>query len=115
MISAIINIFYLLIDSLSMMSELCIMHVPIMRYRGTLPENPSRKIWWLGVCADLSKMLGIHLVAVKFFVLLYKPLGLGRIFYFIYYSFIKNSVFIPQLTPEHEVQIIKIKSCYLGS
>ena len=67
----------------------------------------------LGV--DLSKTLGIHVVAVRFFVLLFKPLGLGLIFYFIYYWFIINKVFIPLLTPEHEIQITKIKSYYFGS
>jgi len=53
--------------------------------------------------------------AVRFFVLLYTPLGLGMIFYFIYYWFIINRVSIPLLTPEHEIQITKIKSYYIGS
>ena len=98
-----------------MVPAFCIIHGLIWRYRGTLPEHPSSKIWWLGVCADLSKTLGIHVVAVRFFVLLYAPLGLGLIFYFIYYWFIINRVSIPLLTPEHEIQITKIKSYYFGS
>ncbi|MDP6431750.1 MAG: hypothetical protein QGI65_05595, partial [SAR324 cluster bacterium] len=76
MISALINTFYLLIGLLSMVSAFCIMHGLIRRYRGTLPELPSSKIWWLGVCADLSKTLGIHVVTVRLFVLLYTPLRL---------------------------------------
>ena len=115
MISVLINTFYHLIGLLSMVPAFCIMHGLIRRYRGTLPEHPSSKFWWLGVCADLSKTLGIHVVAVRFFVLLYTPLGLGLIFYFIYYWFIINRVSIPLLTPEHEIQITKIKSYYFGS
>jgi len=115
MISALINTFYLLVVLFSMVHAFCIMHGLILRYRGTLPEHPSSKIWWLGVCADLSKTLGIHVVAVRFFVILYILLGLGLIFYFIYYWLVINRVSSPPLTPEHEVQIIKIKSCYLGS
>ena len=82
---------------------------------GTLPEHPLSKNWWLGVCADVSKMLDIPVGAVMVFVLLYTPLGLGMIFYFIYYWFIINRASILLLTPEHEAQIIKIKSYYLGS
>ena len=115
MIYVLINTFYLLIGLLSMVPIFCIMHGLIRRYRGTLPGHPSSKIWWLGVCADLSKTLGIHVVAVRFFVLLFTPLGLGLIFYFIYYGFIIDRVSILLLTPEYEVQITKIKSCYLGS
>jgi len=115
MISVLINIFYHLIGLLSMVPAFCIMHGLIRSYRGTLPEHQSSKIWWLGVCADLSKTLGIHVVAIRFFVLLNTLLGLGLIFYFIYHWFIINRVSIPLLTPEHEVQIIKIKSCHLCS
>jgi len=115
MISAIINTFYLLIGLLSMVPAFCIMHGLIRRYRETLPEHPSSKFWRLGVCADLSKTLGKHVVAVRFFVMLYTPIGSGMIFFPIYYWVIINRVFISILTPEHEVQIIKIKSCYLGS
>jgi len=82
---------------------------------GTLPEHPLNKIWWLGVYAELSKKLGIHVVTVRFFVPLYTPIGLGLIFCFIYYWFIINRVSIPLLTPEYELHIIKIKSYYLGS
>ena len=87
----------------------------IRRYRGTLPEHPLSKNWWLGVCADVSKTRGIPVVAVRFYVLLYIPLGLGLIFYFIYYGFIINRVSIPLLTPEHEIQITNIKSYYFGA
>ncbi len=98
-----------------MVPAFCIIHGLILRYRATLPGHLLSKNWWIGVCADASKMLGITVVAVKFFVLLYTPLGLGLIFYFIYYWFFKNSVSIPLLTPEHEIQITKIKSYYFGS
>ena len=91
------------------------MHGLIRRYRGTLPEHLPIKNWWLGVCADVSKTLAIPVGAVRFFALLYTPLGLGLIFYFIYYWFIIKRVFIPLLTPEHEIQITKIKSYYFGS
>tara|TARA_B100001123_G_scaffold357921_1_gene412405 strand:+ start:502 stop:870 length:369 start_codon:yes stop_codon:yes gene_type:complete len=111
-----INTFYLLIGLLSMVYTFCIIHGWIRKYRRrTLPEHPSSKIWRLGVCADLSKTLGIHALAVTFFVLLYTPLDLGLIFYFIYYWFFINRVSVLLLTPEYEVQIIKIKRCYLAS
>ncbi|MCH2281035.1 MAG: PspC domain-containing protein, partial [SAR324 cluster bacterium] len=110
MISTLINTFYLLIGLISMVPAFCIIHGLIRRYRGTLTEHQPSKYWWLGVCAEVSKNLGIHVVAVRFFVLLYTPLGLGLIFYFIYYWFIINRVSIPQLTPEHEIQITKINS-----
>lgn len=115
MISALINTFYLLTRLLSMVPAFCLMHGLIRRYSRTLQEHSPSKNWWIGVCADVSKTLGIYVVAVSFFVLLFTPLGLGLIFYFICYWFIINRVFILLLTPEHEVQIIKIKSCYLGS
>ena len=92
-----------------------ILHGLIRRYRGTLQGHPLSKTWWLGVCADVSKTLAIPVVAISFYVLLYTPLGLGLIFYFIYYWFIINRVSIPLLTPEHEIQITKIKSYYFGS
>jgi len=91
------------------------MHGLIRRYRGTLPENLPSKNWRIGVCADVSKTLGIPVVAVRFYVLLYIPLGLGLIFYFIYYWFIINRVPIPLLAPEHEIPITKFKSYYFGS
>ena len=98
-----------------MVPAFCIMHGLIRRYRGTLPEHLPSKNWWLGVCADVSKTLGIPVVAVRFYVLLYIPLGLGMIFYSIYYWVIINRVSIPLLTPEHEIQITKYKSYYFGS
>ena len=98
-----------------MVPAFCIMHGLILRHKGALPEHKSSRIWSLGLYAVLSKTLGIHVVAVRFFVLLYTSLGLGLIFYFIYYWFIIIRVSIPLLTTEHKVQIIKIKSCYLGS
>ena len=98
-----------------MVPAFCIMHGLIRRYRGTLPEHLPSKNWRLGVSADVSKTLGIPVVADRFYVLLYIPLGLGLIFYFIHYWFIKNRVSIPLLTPEHEIQITKIKSYYFGS
>jgi len=70
---------------------------------------------WIRVCADVSKTLGIPVIAVRFIVLLYTPLVLGLIFYFIYYWFIINRVSIPPLTPEDKIQITTIKSCYFGS
>ena len=82
---------------------------------GTLPEHLPSKNWWLGVCADVSKKLIIPEVTVRFYVLLYIPLGLGLIFYFIYYWFTINKVSIPLLTPEHEIQITKIKNYYFRS
>nr|ADI18003.1 hypothetical protein [uncultured delta proteobacterium HF0200_19J16] len=98
-----------------MVPVFCIMHGLIRRYMGTLPEHIPSKNWWLGVCAEVSKTFGIPVVAVRFYILLYTPLGLGLIFYFIYYWFIINRVFIALLTPEHEIQIKKIKSYYFGS
>ena len=82
---------------------------------GTLPEHLPSKNWWLGVCVDVSKTLGISVFAVRFYVLIYIPLGLGLIFYFIYYWLIINRVFIPLLTLWHEIQVTKIKSYYFGS
>ena len=98
-----------------MVSAFCIMHGLIRRYRGTLPEHLPSKNWWLGVCADVSKTLGIPAFAVRFYVLLYILLGLGLIFYFIFSWFIIKRGFIPLLTPEHEIQITKINSYYFGS
>ena len=82
---------------------------------GTLPEHLPSKNWWLGVCADVSKKLIIPAVAVRFYVLLYIPLGLGLILYFFYYWFIINRVSIPLFIPEHVIQITKIKSYNFGS
>ena len=115
MISALISTFLLLIGLLSVVLAFWIMHGLIQRYMGTLPEHPLSKYWWLGVCADVSKTLAIPVGAVRFFVLLYTPLGLGLIFYFIYYWFIINRVPSPLLTQEHEIQITKIKSYCFGS
>jgi len=98
-----------------MVPAFCIIHGLIRRYRGTLPEHLPSKNWWLGVCANASKTLGIPVVAVRFYLLLYAPLCLGMIFYFIYYWFIINRISIPLLTPEHEIQIKRIKSYYFGS
>jgi len=91
------------------------MHVLIIRYRGTIPGYIPSKNCWLGVCADLSKTLDIPVVVVRFYILFYTTLGLGLIFYFIYYCFIINRVSIPLLTPKHEIQITKIKIYYFGS
>ena len=107
--------FYLLIGLLSMMFAFWIMHGLIRRYRGKLPEHPLSKNWWLGVFADVSKTLDIPVDAVRFFILLYTPLGLGLFIYFIYYWFIINRVSITLLTPEHKIRITKIKSYYFGS
>jgi len=115
MISALIDTFYLLIGLLSMIHAFFMVYGLIRRNNRTLPEHPSSKIWWLGVCADLSKTLDINVVAIRFFVLLYTPLGLGLIFYLINYWIIINRVSIPLLTPEREIQITKIKSYYFGS
>ena len=115
MISALISTSLFVFGLLSMVPAFCIMHGLILRYRGTLPEHPLSKNWWLGVCADVSKTLAIPEGAVRFFVMLYTPLGLGMIFYFIYYWIIINRVSIPLLTPEHEIQITKIKSYNFGS
>ena len=98
-----------------MVSAFSIMHGLIRRYRWTLQVHPPSKNWWLGLCADVTKTLGKPVVAVRFYFLLYTPLGLGLIFYFIYYWFIINRVSIPLLTPEYEIQITKIKSYYFGS
>ena len=98
-----------------MVPAFCIMHGLIRRYRRTLQEHLPSKNRWLEVCADVSKTLGTPAVPVRIYVLLYIPLGLGLIFYFIYYWLIINRVFIPLLTPEHEIQITKIKSYYFGS
>ena len=97
-----------------MVPAICIMYGLVWRYRETFPEHLPSKNWWFGVCADVSKTLGIHLIEVKFFVLLYTLLGLGRLFYFIYYGFNINRVSISPLTPEDEIQVTKIKSCYCG-
>ena len=91
------------------------MHVIIIRYRRIIPGNIPSKNCWLGVCADLSKTLDIPVVVVRFYILLYKPFGLGLIFYFIYYCFILKRVPIPLLTPKQEIQITKIKIYYFGS
>jgi len=107
--------FYLLIGLISAVLAFWIMLGLFRRYMGTLPEHPLNKNWWLGVCADVSKTLGILMVAVRFYVILYIQLGLGLFFYFIYSLFIINRVVIPLLTPEHEIQITKIKSYYFGS
>ncbi|MDC0229703.1 hypothetical protein OAK48_01895 [Deltaproteobacteria bacterium] len=98
-----------------MVPAFCIMHGLIWRYRGTLLEHLPSKNWWFRVCADVSKSIGVPVVAVKFYVLLYISLGVGLIFYFINYWFIINRVSILLLTPEHEIQITKIKSYYFGS
>jgi len=91
------------------------MHGIIRRYRITIPEHLPRKNWCLGSCTDVSKMLGIPVVAVRFYILLYTPLGLVLIFYSIYYWFIINRVSFSLLTSEHEIQITKILSYYFGS
>jgi len=91
------------------------MHRLIRRYRVTIPKHPLSKNWWFGVCADVSKILAIAVRAVRLFVLLYTPIELGLIFYFIYYWFIKNRVSSTPFVPEYEIQISKIKSSYFGS
>jgi phage shock protein PspC (stress-responsive transcriptional regulator) len=98
-----------------MVPVFCIMDGLIWRYWWTLPEHLPIKNWWLGICVDVSKTLGISVYAVRFYVMLYTPLGFGLTFYLIYYWFIINRVPIPFLTTEHEIQITKIKSYYFGS
>ena len=98
-----------------MVINFCILHGLNRRYSRTLLEHLSSKIWWIGVCAYLSKTLGIHVFTISYFVMLYTPLGLGLIFYLIYYWIIINKVSIPLLTPEREIQITKINSYYFDS
>ena len=48
-------------------------------------ERPKQRKWWFGVCADFSETVGIPFSIVRLFVLLYIPVRLGPVFYFIYY------------------------------
>ena len=52
---------------------------------------------------------------VKLFVLFYTPVGLGLVFYFVYYLVIRNKEPIPLKSTERNLQISKIESHYYGS
>ncbi len=85
------------------------------RHAGNLPESPVQQKRWLGVCADFSTTVGIPVGFIRFIILLYTPVGLGPVFYFIYYLVIRNKEPIPLKSPERNLQISKIESHYFGS
>ena len=85
------------------------------RQTGTLPVRPLQRKWLLGVCTDFSETVGIQVGFVRFIILLYTPVGLGAVFYFIYYFVILNRAVLPPTLPEREPQITIIESHYYRS
>ncbi len=78
-------------------------------------ERPKQRKWWFGVCADFSEKEDIPVSIVRLFVLLYIPVRLGPVFYFIYYWVIRNREPLPLKSLERDLQISKIKIHYYGS
>jgi len=109
------NFSFLLIGLSSLIFALWTAYGLYRRYKGTLPERPKQRKWWYGVCADFSETVGIPVSIVRLFVLFYTPVGLGPVFYFIYYLVIRNKEPIPLKSPERNLQISKIESHYFGS
>ena len=109
------NFSFLLVGLSSLTFALWTAYGLYRRYKGTIPERPKQRKWWYGVCADFSETVGIPVSIVRFFVLFYTPVGLGPVFYFIYYLVIRNKEPIPLKSPERNLQISKIESHYFGS
>jgi len=109
------NFSFLLVGLSSLTFALWTAYGLYRRYNGTLPERPKQRKWWFGVCVDFSETVGIPVSIVRFFVLFYTPVGLGPVFYFIYYLVIRNKEPIPLKSPERNLQISKIESHYFGS
>ena len=57
----------------------------IRHHTGMLEERPKRKPWLLGVCEDFSRQVDIPLGVVRPLILLYGFLGIGLLFYLLYY------------------------------
>jgi len=57
----------------------------IRHHTGMLEERPKRKRWLLGVCEDFSRQVGIPLGILRLLLLLYGVLGIGVLFYLLYY------------------------------
>jgi len=57
----------------------------VRHHTGMLEERPKRKTWLLGVCEDFSRQVGIPLGVVRPLILLYGALGIGVLFYLLYY------------------------------
>jgi len=83
------NLSFLLVGLSSLFFALWTAYGLYRRYKGTLPERPAQRKRWFGVCADFSETVGIPVSIVRFFVLFYTPVGLGPVFYFIYYLVIR--------------------------
>ena len=109
------NLSFFLVGLSSLLFALWAAYGLYRRYKGTLPERPAQRKRWFGVCADFSETVGIPVSIVRFFVLFYTPVGLGPVFYFIYYLVIRNKEPIPLKSPEPNLQISKIESHYFGS
>jgi phage shock protein PspC (stress-responsive transcriptional regulator) len=109
------NYLLLLIGLLSLIFAFWTAYGLYRRHAGNLPESPVQQKRWLGVCADFSTTVGIPVGFVRFIILLYTPVGLGAVFYFIYYFAIRKPATLPPTIPERELQITKIESHYYRS
>ena len=69
----------------------------IHRHTGMLEERSKRKPWLLGVCEDFSRQVDIPLGVVRLMILLYGVLGIGGLFYLLYYWAMRRR---PQVVPE---------------
>ena len=74
------NISFLLVGLSSLLFALWTAYGLYRRYKGTLPERPAKQKKWFGVCVDFSETVGIPVSIIKFFVLVYTPVGLGPVF-----------------------------------
>ena len=113
--NVLMNYFLLLIGLVSLIFSFWTAYGLYCRHTGTLPERQANRNWWLGVCADFSKTVGIPVSFVRFIILLYSTIGVGVVFYLIYHVIIRNRKVLPPVIPERELQITKIESHYYRS
>lgn len=52
---------------------------------GRKPTGTPSKRWLLGVCADFSHLIGIPLWLVRTYAVVFTPMLVGIIFYFLYF------------------------------
>ncbi|MBF0280582.1 MAG: PspC domain-containing protein [SAR324 cluster bacterium] len=88
----------------------------IWTFFGLLTNSPKKKQQRrkgkkaiLGVCADFSWQIGIPLWIVRIYAVLYAPLLLGIIFYFLYYSVMKLRKPQVPLNEERSVNVTRME------
>ena len=53
-------------------------------------EEYIPKRWFVGVCADVAKILRVHVALVRLLVIIYTPFVVGLLFYIVYSILLKR-------------------------